>query len=59
MEEMKRLLEDVLVAQVVTLARQLEVEARKGGTTRIGGDYIPEALRLLEQKRTQVLDRLR
>lgn len=59
MEDIKRLLEDVFVAQVVTLAKALEKEHKAGGTTRVGGDYIPEALRLLDAKRAEVLRRLR
>lgn len=59
MEEIKSLLEKILTAQVLTLSKQIDAEAKANGTQRVGGDYTPEAIRLIDQKKPQVLAKLR
>lgn len=55
--ENKQLLEDLLVAQVLTLAKTLEIRANIGDKG-VDKDFIPDAARLLAQKRGEVLRRL-
>lgn len=60
-EDERRILEDVLVAEVVTLSAVLDVTARvkNGGGGRLGGDYTEEAVDLIVSRRSRVLELLR
>lgn len=58
MEEIKKLLEDVLVAELMNLAQGLKNEQLAKGV-RSTSDYIDEAIALFKMKRPDVLQRLR
>lgn len=53
--ENKQLLEDILTAQVLLLSRLIDMEKRTSGTTRMGGDYSREAVKLIRAKQPEVL----
>ena len=53
MEE-KELLETLLVAQVLTLAKTIEIRENSGGSS-VSKDFIAAAARLVAQKRPEVL----
>lgn len=52
--ENKELLETLLVAQVLTLAKTIEIRENPPGASK-SKDFIPDALRLLAQKKPEVL----
>lgn len=54
----RRMVETLLVAQVLLLERELAREARRKGVRRIGGDYVGEAAREISRKRGRVLQAL-
>ena len=51
-------IEDLLVAQVLTLAATLKAAKTSGDTINSSGDYINEAIYLVRQKRDRVLQAL-
>lgn len=53
--DVKHQIETLLVAQVLTLAREL---ARESKVQRVGGDYVHEACALIRQSRSRVLQEL-
>lgn len=58
MEEIKRQLEDVLVAEVLILAKTMKAEKEAKGT-RSTSDYSREAVALIREKRQVILGLLR
>lgn len=58
MEDIKRLLEDVLTAEVLVLAKTMKAEKAAKGTHSTS-DFIPEAIKLVQQKRDEVLRGIR
>lgn len=54
----QRLLEDVLVGQVLLLAAQIEHEKKKSGVTRLGGDYTREAIELIKKRKRLIIAQL-
>jgi len=55
--EIKSLLETLLTAQVLTLAKAIEAEKRAKGSSSTE-HYVPEAITLIRDKQTSILDRL-
>jgi hypothetical protein len=58
MEEVKKLLKDILVLETLILSNQLAEEAKAKGRQRVGGDFTSEAASLLRQKRASVLQKM-
>lgn len=58
MDETKRLLENLLVAQILALATQMKMEAKSRGVSSTS-DFVSEATRLVAQKRNEVLQGIR
>lgn len=58
MEDMKHVLEDVLVAQILVLAAQIKADKAAGGI-RTTSDCVNDAVRLLRQKQPEILRQLR
>jgi hypothetical protein len=54
----QRLLEDVLVGQVLLLAAQIEQEKKNSGVTRLGGDYTQEAIELIKKRKRLIIAQL-
>jgi len=51
----KILNEMILTALVLTLSKQIDFEKKEKGTTRIGGDYTSEAVRLIKNKHSKII----
>jgi hypothetical protein len=49
------LLEAILTTQVLILGKQLATEKKAKGTSRLGGDYLKEAVDLIRKKQPEVL----
>lgn len=49
--------DDLFVALVLLLSKQLDEQARDKGTTRAGGDYTAEAIALIHRKKADILAR--
>ncbi|MCO6440532.1 MAG: hypothetical protein J5I81_05455 [Nitrococcus mobilis] len=58
METENALLTKILVAQVISLEKQIAAEKKARGTTRVGGDFIREAIELIHQSQPRVLEML-
>lgn len=53
--ENTELLKQIAAGQVVLLAKLIDMEKRTSGSHRIGGDYMPEAVKLLREKQPEAL----
>lgn len=53
--ENKELLEQIAVGQVVLLSKLIDMEKKAGGSHRVGGDYMREAVKLLREKTPEAL----
>ena len=53
-DKAERLLQDIVTAQVLILARHLKAEKERKGVTSTG-DFISDAVRLIKEKKSQVL----
>ena len=59
MDDDRSLLEAILTAQVMLLARQIERDKQDRGVRRVGGNYYREALRQMRREQPAVLRALR
>jgi len=53
-DKAERLLQDIVTAQVLILARHLKAEKERKGVTSTS-DFISDAVRLIKEKKSQVL----
>lgn len=56
-QDLKQAIEDLLVAQVLTLAKAIEAEKRARGSSSTD-HYVPEAVALIRQQGASILARL-
>jgi len=55
----KQLLENILTADILILARLTNAEKKAKGVTKLGGDYTREALREIRESKEDLIARLK